>query len=84
MNDQIKVPWTGWKITKTLGTGSFGSVYEIQRDVLDTVTKAAMKVISVPRDTADLNDLLSIGYDKESINARFLDELKGIANEYNL
>ncbi len=84
MKEQIKVPWNGWEITKTLGTGSFGSVYEIKRDVLGTVTKAAMKVISVPRDTSDLNDLISIGYDKESINSRFLDELKGIANEYNM
>ena len=43
-----------------------------------------MAAESVPRDTADLNDLISIGYDKESINARFLDELKGISNEYNM
>ena len=84
MNKQVKVPWSGWEITKVLGSGSFGSVYEIQRNVLGTITKAAMKVISVPRDTADLNDLISIGYDKESINARFLDELKGISNEYNM
>ncbi|MCR4609905.1 MAG: protein kinase [Eubacterium sp.] len=84
MNEQVKVPWPGWKITKTLGSGSFGSVYEIQRDVLGTVTKAAMKVISVPRDSADLNELLSIGYDKESINSRFLDDLKEISNEYDM
>ncbi|HOR22297.1 MAG TPA: serine/threonine-protein kinase, partial [Ruminococcus sp.] len=84
MNEPVKVPWSGWEITKVLGSGSFGSVYEIQRNVLGTITKAAMKVISVPRDTADLNDLISIGYDKESINARFLDELKGISNEYNM
>ncbi len=84
MEKQVKVPWKGWEVTRTLGTGSFGSVYEIKKDVLGTVTKAAMKVISVPRDTADLNDLISIGYDKESINVRFLDELKGIANEYNM
>ena len=33
------------------------------RDMLGTVTKAAMKVISVPKEANELNDLLSIGYD---------------------
>ena len=63
MDNQIKAPWAGWEVTKTLGSGSFGKVYEIQRDMLGTVTKAAMKVISVPKEANELNDLLSIGYD---------------------
>ena len=83
MNEQVKAPWAGWEVTKTLGSGSFGKVYEI-RDMLGTVTKAAMKVISVPKEANELNDLLSIGYDKESIMQRFLDELNGIAKEYNM
>jgi len=37
-----------WKICRELGQGSYGTVYEIQREDFGGVYKAALKVITVP------------------------------------
>ena len=39
----IKIPFQGWSYVKPLGSGGFGSVYEIQRNLLGTIEKSAMK-----------------------------------------
>ena len=38
-----------WLITRKLGEGSFGTVYEIQREDFGEVYRSALKVITVPR-----------------------------------
>ena len=59
----------GWKTVKRLGGGSFGAVYEIHRDVAGSVEKAAMKLISIPRDRDEIQRLYSEGYNSQSITA---------------
>lgn len=41
-----------------------------------------MKVINIPRDSSEINDLMNSGYDQESINKKFQDDLEDIAKEY--
>ncbi len=43
MQSEIKLPWSDWKIVRRLGGGSFGRVYEIERDLLGTIEHAAVK-----------------------------------------
>lgn len=80
----VRIPWSEWEVVKFLGGGSFGSVYEIQRKLFKTtkVEKAAIKVIRVPKEEADAQELLSSGYALESVNARYLEDLQDIAKEY--
>ena len=42
--------WPGWETVRLIGRGSFGAVYEIERDVVGDgdVEKAALKHISIP------------------------------------
>ena len=40
--------WPGWRTTRLIGRGSFGAVYEIERDVFGDVEKSALKYISIP------------------------------------
>ena len=84
MPETIKLPWTGWEVVKKLGGGSFGSVYEIRRDVLGTPESAAVKIIHVPTDPSEYNSMVESGYDKKSISDRFFADLGEIAQEYKL
>ena len=76
--------WPGWETVRLIGRGSFGAVYEIQRNVFDDVEKAALKVISIPQNASDIDEMYSDGYDEESITSTFQSHLKSIAAEYSL
>lgn len=74
--------WPGWEVVRKIGTGSFGAVYEIQRDTFGNMETAALKVISIPQSRGDIEDLYNDGYDDESITARFHSYLQDIVREY--
>ncbi len=76
--------WNGWNVVRVIGRGSFGSVYEIHRDVFGTVEKAALKQIIIPQDDSETDELLSEGYDLESISRRYSGYLQDIVKEYTL
>jgi len=79
-----KVQWPGWETVRLIGRGSFGAVYEIERDVFGHKEKAALKVITIPQSESDIDDLMSDGYDEESITTRFEGYLHDIVREYSL
>ena len=76
--------WPGWETVGLIGRGSFGAVYEIRRNVLGNVEKAALKVISIPQSTSDIDEMYNDGYDDESITSTFQAHLKSIVAEYAL
>ena len=84
MSEQAKVLWPGWETVRLIGHGSFGAVYEIEREVFGHKEKAALKVITIPQSNGDIDDLLNDGYDEESITARFAGYLQDIVREYSL
>ena len=85
MSDLCKSPWAEWKTVRVIGRGSFGTVYEIRRMLVDgTVETAAMKVITLPQNPGDVEELRGEGYDDESITATFQSHLKSIVAEYTL
>ena len=79
-----KAVWPGWKTVRLIGRGSYGAVYEIERQVFDRTEKAALKVISIPQNPADIEELVYSGYDNASITETFKSHLKSIVNEYSL
>jgi len=76
--------WPGWKTVRRLGGGSFGAVYEIHRTVAGSVEKAALKVISIPKDRDEIRRLYSEGYNSASITAHFENCLNATLKEYAL
>ena len=76
--------WPGWETVKLIGRGSFGTVYEIQRNVFGDIEKAALKVISIPQNESDISALYDDGYDEESITSTFKSHLQSIIAEYSL
>lgn len=85
MAELVKAPWSDWETVRMIGRGSFGTVYEIQRKLVDEDTEsAALKVITIPQNPSDVEELYSEGYDDESITATFISHLKSIVAEYSL
>lgn len=77
--------YPGWETVRKIGSGSFGAVYEIARTLPNGKTeKAALKVISIPQNEGDVEELYSSGYDDASITAHFKSYLADIVNEYSL
>ena len=87
MNGVYKVGDTvfeNWQLGKLIGRGSFGSVYEIERDNFGRKEKAALKIITIPQNDSDIDDLISDGYDEKSITSRFESYLHDIVQEYSV
>lgn len=78
------VSWPGWKTVRLLGRGSYGAVYEIQRDVFGDLETAALKVISIPQTDGEIEELYSEGLSEKTIALSFQTHLKSIVNEYSM
>lgn len=63
--------WPEWTITRRLGRGSYGSVYEIQRDVFGTSYKCALKVLHMEAGESDFQETGNISIEKDSFRANF-------------
>ncbi len=83
-NEVRKELWPGWETVRVIGHGSFGAVYEIQRDVFGDTEKAALKVITIPKDRDEVETMTANGYDEESITHRFREYMQDIVGEYKL
>ena len=80
----LKTVLPGWEIVRLLGKGSYGAVYEIRRQVFGETESAALKVITIPQSSSEIEDLRSDGYDDRSITQRFESYLKDIIREYSM
>ena len=85
MSDTNNYPvWPGWETVRLIGRGSFGAVYEIERDIFGDKEKAALKVIRIPQNDSDIKEMYSDGYDEESVTSTFQSYLRNIVAEYSL
>ena len=69
--DNQKELWPGWKVVREIGQGSFGAVYEIQRDMFGKIESAALKVLTIPQSQNEIQELRSEGYDDASLTTHF-------------
>ncbi|MBR5514967.1 MAG: leucine-rich repeat protein [Clostridia bacterium] len=70
--------WPEWRISELLGEGSYGKVYKAIREEHSITSFCAIKVISVPKNRAELDSLLSEGMTKEES----LDFLENIVSDF--
>ena len=82
--DNQKELWPGWKVVREIGQGSFGAVYEIQREMFGKIESAALKVLTIPQSQNEIQELRSEGYDDASLTTHFRGYLEDIAREYSL
>lgn len=73
-----------WKITKLLGEGSYGKVFELEREDFGVVYKAALKVITIPTNDSEILDARAEGMDEQSIRNHFKGFVQELAQEFEL
>ena len=79
-----QVQWPGWNIVRLIGRGSYGAVYEIERETFGYHEQAAIKHISIPQSSSEIDELISEGYDEESITRTFEERVRDVLAEYAL
>ncbi|MBQ7064368.1 MAG: serine/threonine protein kinase [Firmicutes bacterium] len=60
-----------WVITRLIGEGAYGKVFEIEKSKYGVTTRSALKVIRVPHSPGDLDAVMSEGMDEVSATAYF-------------
>ena len=81
MNSQFDTCWPDWKIAEEIGSGTYGHVYKIKREEKSHIYYDAMKVISIPKDTSEVNELINSGMDRENITEYFQDRADNLFRE---
>ena len=84
MNDNAMPVYPGWETVRKIGTGSYGTVYEIERELFGKKEKAALKVVSIPQSESDVEELYSNGFDQDTVAERFETYLEDVVREYQL
>lgn len=70
--------WPEWQIEKQLGRGSYGVVYQAIRRDNNVESHAAIKIISIPSDSSEVDSLRSEGLDMDGTRTYF----KGIVDDF--
>lgn len=70
--------WPNWEPVRRIGKGSFGTVYEIQKNNGGKIDRQALKVISIPED----GTALPIGKDKATLQTYYMSVADGMVQEY--
>ena len=73
-----------WKIVKEIGEGSFGKVFEIEREDFGYTYKAALKAITIPQNESELDSILDTGMDMWSATAYCRGIVKELNEEFRL
>ena len=83
-NDIISAVWPEWKKVKCINRGSFGVVYEAVRTDHGVESRAAIKVISIPQNDAELESLRSAGLSADATKTYLQEVVNDFANEIRL
>ncbi|MCL1791413.1 MAG: serine/threonine protein kinase [Peptococcaceae bacterium] len=76
--------WGIWHIDSYVGSGSFGKVYKIYRKDSGQTSYAAVKIVSIPYDDTEIQQMRSAGFDNTSMLDFSQAMVKRIIDEINL
>lgn len=85
MDKQCKigsVVFEDWHIKRKIGEGSFGEVFEILREDFGEVYRAALKVITVPQNDAELRSVMDEGMTRTEAEQYFYSVVEDIVREF--
>ena len=74
----------GWNITRLLGEGSYGKVFEIERSEFGQTYRAALKVITVPQSSAEVRSVISEGMSTPQAEAYFHGIVEELVHEFSI
>lgn len=73
-----------WKLSKLLGQGSYGKVFEGEREDFGIVYKAAIKIITIPQSQSEIQSTRAEGMDDASITAYFRSMVEEMVQEFGI
>ena len=73
-----------WHITRLIGEGSYGKVFEMEREDFGVTYKAALKAITIPASQSEVRSVRSEGMDEESVRATFHSKVQELVKEFAL
>ncbi|MCD7804378.1 MAG: protein kinase [Oscillospiraceae bacterium] len=82
--DILQNVWSEWTVTKEIGRGSFGTVYEAVRTDHGVQSKAAVKVITIPTDRSEVDSLRSEGMTVDGTRTYFQNIVNDFVSEVQL
>ena len=80
----INRAWPNWRVIAELGSGSYGTVYQIEREDLVGTKEAAVKVISIPQNADELRGLRSEGVRDEEMRTYLEGQVRDLGAEIRL
>ncbi len=76
--------WPGWECVRQIGTGSYGTVYEIKRTDFGMEWRSALKVITIPKNESELRAVSNEGMSRDEVAAYFKGIVDSISEEFRL
>jgi serine/threonine protein kinase len=76
--------FNSWYIKSLLGEGSFGKVFEIERQDFGVTYKAALKAITIPQNQSEIKSVMADGMDEASATSYFRQVVEDIVSEFVL
>ena len=83
-NNTLSAVWPEWKRVRCISRGSFGVVYEAVRTDHGVESRAAIKMISIPQNDAELESLRSAGLSADATKTYLQEVVNDFANEIRL
>ena len=73
-----------WRIVREIGSGGFGTVFEIERKEFGYTYKAALKAVTIPQNQSELDSVLDDGVDEQTATEYFSTVVREFVGEFRL
>ncbi|MCL2828254.1 MAG: protein kinase [Oscillospiraceae bacterium] len=82
--ERLGAIWPEWQVVEQLGEGSFGKVYKVVREDHGVTSTAAVKVISIPQNDAELTSMRAERLDETGMRSYFGGIVADFVNEIQM
>ena len=73
-----------WRIVREIGSGGFGTVFEIERKEFGYTYRAALKAVTIPQNQSELDSVLDDGVDEQTATEYFSTVVQEFVGEFRL
>lgn len=81
---KVENVWKDWRVTRLIGEGSSGKVYEIVRDNMGIEEHSALKVITIPKSQTEVRLFRNEGMDDKSVTEYFRSIVEDFIHEISI
>lgn len=82
--ESINKVWPKWQAVEVLGEGGFGKVYKAKRDSFGEEMYSAIKVIKIPNDPHEVDEMTTSGLTRDNIKNYYYKSVVGLVDEIKM